>query len=51
MPNLTSPEVTSIEAGYEEQVRTLYKTLFANLGRFAAMHGPDLLYLTRDPWP
>ena len=31
MPNLTSPEVTSIEAAYEEQVRALYKTLFANL--------------------
>jgi hypothetical protein len=33
MPNLTSPEMTSIEAGYEEQVRDLYKTLFVNLAR------------------
>ena len=31
MPNLISREVTSIEAAYEEQVRVLYKTLFANL--------------------
>ena len=31
MPNLISREVTSIEAAYEEQVRALYKTLFANL--------------------
>ena len=27
MPNLISPEVTSIEAACEEQVRTLYKNL------------------------
>jgi hypothetical protein len=36
MPNLTSPEVTSIEAAYEEQVRDLYKTLFVNLASAGA---------------